>query len=69
MTLNRRKLRAWEKSAHILFTKEQETIILERFGEEPGDGYEWSEQDIAEQIREILHDHPAPPPKLPDFLK
>jgi len=69
MILNRKKLRAWEKSAHILFTKEQEAIILERFGTEPGDGHEWSEQDIAEQIRKIVRDNPAPPPELPDFLK
>ncbi|WP_207643855.1 hypothetical protein [Desulfitobacterium hafniense] len=52
-----------------MFTKEQEAIILERFGTEPGDGHEWSEQDIAEQIRKIVRDNPAPPPKLPDFLK
>ena len=64
MILNRKKLRTWEKSAHILFTKEQEAIILERFGTEPGDGHEWSEQ-----IRKIVRDNPAPPPKLPDFLK
>lgn len=69
MILNRKKLRAWEKSAHILFTKEQEAIILERFGTEPGNGPEWSEQDIAEQIREIVHGNPEPAPKLPDFLK
>lgn len=69
MTLNKRKLRTWEKSAHILFTKEQEAIILERFSTEPEEGYEWSEQDISEGIRSILSEHPAPPPKVPDFLK
>lgn len=69
MILNKKKLRAWEKSAHIVFTKVQKAIILERFGTEPGDGHEWSEQDIAEQVRKIVRDNPAPPPKLPGFLK
>lgn len=48
MILNKRKLRVWGKSAHILFTKEQEDIILERFGTEPDEMHEWTEQDIAE---------------------
>jgi hypothetical protein len=68
MTLNKRKLRVWEKSLFTLFTKEQEELILERFGTEPGDGHEWSEQDIAEQIRKIVRDHPRPV-KLPNYLK
>jgi hypothetical protein len=51
----------------IWFTKEQERIILERFGKEPLP-YEWSEQDIAEQIRAIVHDHPRTG-RLPDFVK
>lgn len=59
MTLNRRDLRKWENSAHILFTKEQERIILDRFGNEPDDGNVWSEQDIAENIRKICRDHPT----------
>lgn len=59
MTLNKRNLREWEISAHILFTKEQERIILDRFGNEPGDGNVWSEQDIAENIRKICRDYPA----------
>lgn len=59
MTLNKRDLRKWERSAHILFTNEQERIILDRFGSEPDDGNVWSEPDIAENIRKIRRDHPA----------
>lgn len=69
MILNKRKLRAWGKSAHILFTKEQEDIILERFGTEPDEMHEWTEQDIAEQVRKIVRDHPGPAFKVPDLLK
>lgn len=59
MTLNKRDLREWENSAHICFTKEQKRIILDRFGNEPGNGNVWSEQDIAENIRKICRDRPA----------
>lgn len=59
MILNKKKLREWEKSSFTLFAKEQEKLILEQFGTEPGDGYVWTEQDIAEQIRKICLKHPA----------
>lgn len=59
MTLNKRVLRKWENSAHILFTKEQERMILDRFGREPDDGNVWSEQDIAVNIHKIRRDYPA----------
>lgn len=68
MTLNKRKLKRWGESARIWFTKEQERIILERFGTEPDECHEWTGQDIAEQIRKIVRDYPAPV-ELPDFLK
>ena len=53
MTLNKRNLRKWSEGMRVLFTKEQERRILERFGEEPWP-YEWSEQDIAMQIENLL---------------
>ena len=53
MTLSKQKLRKMEESMWIRFTKEQERAILERFGTEP-EPYEWSEQDIAVQIRNYL---------------
>ena len=53
MTLNKAKLRAMAKFAHIHLSKEQEVAILERFGIEP-EPYEWSEQDIAIQIQNYL---------------
>jgi hypothetical protein len=68
MTLNKQKLIRLGESWWIMFTKEQELLILERFGEEPWP-YEWSEQDICEQIRHIVRDNPAPPKPLPVFLK
>ena len=53
MTLTKKTLRQWAESVHICLTKEQEKMILDRFGAEPGDGYVWTELDIAEQIRKI----------------
>jgi len=53
MTLNKKKLRKWEKSAHILLTEEQKVFILNRFGAEP-EPYEWTEEDIFVQIRNFL---------------
>lgn len=53
MTLNKQKVRKMGESMWIRFTKEQERAILERFGTEP-EPYEWSEQDIAVQIRNFL---------------
>ena len=69
MTLTKRSLRKLGESLFILFTKEQENIILERFSKEPMPYAVWSEQDIIEQIRKILIDYPAPEKPLPDFLK
>ena len=37
----------------VYITKEQEGMILERFGTEP-EPYEWSEQDISVQIQNYL---------------
>jgi len=59
MILTKKKLRAWEESAFITFTKEQEKLILEQFATEPDDEQVWSEQDIAEQVRKICLKHPA----------
>jgi hypothetical protein len=67
VTLNKKKLRKWMESARIMLTPEQERLILEDYGTESE--YGWSEQDISEGIRRILSEHPAPLPKLPDFLK
>ena len=76
MTLNKRKLRRWKESMFILLTEQQEQCILERFGTEP-EPYEWSEQDIAIQIRNFIESgefvkactvyaHPSPPAWLDD---
>jgi len=59
MILTDERLREWEESTFTILTTEQEKIILDRFGSEP-EPYEWSEQDIAEQIRIICLKHTAP---------
>jgi len=67
MTLNKQKLKKLGESMWVWFTKEQERIILGRFGTEP-EPYEWSEQDIVEQIRKICLEHPAPKTKDPPWM-
>jgi len=53
MTITKKYLRDWEKSARIYILPEQKLLILERFGTEP-EPHEWSEQDIGVQIRNFL---------------
>jgi hypothetical protein len=67
MILTEKDLRKWEESMFTRLTTEQKQIILERFGTEP-EPYEWSEQDIAEQMDRICSDHPAPRPKDPPWM-
>ena len=57
MILTKKNLDRLQKSMHHWFTSEQRQEILEIFGSEP-DEYEWSEQDIAENIRKIIRDNP-----------
>jgi hypothetical protein len=51
----------------LSLANEQGQMILERFGAEPFPR-EWSEQDIAEQIRRIVSEHPRPV-TVPGLLK
>ena len=64
MTLTAKSLRQWEESTFTPLTAQQRQIILDRFGTDP-EPYEWTEQDIAEQIRKICLEHPAPKLKDP----
>jgi len=53
MILSKKDLQKWQESMLTSITAQQSQIILERFGEEPTP-YEWTEQDIAIQIRNYL---------------
>jgi hypothetical protein len=68
MTLTEKDLRKWEESTFTPFTAKQRQIILDRFGTEP-EPYEWSEQDISEQIDRICIENPAPKPKEPEWMR
>jgi hypothetical protein len=57
MILTEKDLQEWEKSSFVLFSTEYRNIILDYFGNEP-EPYQWSEQDIAEQINKISRNHP-----------
>jgi len=56
MVIDKKWLNKYCKSAWVSMSKEQEELILTRFGTEPGDGYVWTEEDIYAQIRKILND-------------
>ena len=53
MTLTKKSLREWEEGMHVFLSDYQRAEILRRFRTEP-EPYEWSEQDISEQIRKFL---------------
>lgn len=55
MTLTKKDIQRLGEQSFMIITKAQEAEILRRFSEEPYP-YEWSEQDIAEQIRKIIRD-------------
>lgn len=61
MTLTKKSLQHWEESMLISLTAKQRQIILARFVSEP-EPYEWSAQDIQEQIRNICLENPTPEP-------
>jgi len=52
MILTEKALRGWEESMLVRLTPQQRQTILDRFRTEP-EPYEWTEQDVAEQIRKI----------------
>jgi len=64
MTLTADSLRQWEESTFTPLTSRQRQTILERFGTEP-EHHEWTQQDIAEQIRNIITQYPAPATQEP----
>jgi hypothetical protein len=55
MTLTKKKLgRLLEDMCATRVTDKQYAAILDSFETEPGEGHEWSEQDICEQVRAML---------------
>lgn len=54
MTITKAYLTRLCQSARLTISTEQESEILRLFSTEPGDGHEWTEQDIYEQIRKDI---------------
>jgi hypothetical protein len=48
-------VRRLREQARLKISEEQESAILECFGAEPDNLHEWTEQDICEQVRKLLH--------------
>lgn len=63
MILTKRHIRRLREKGFMRITEDQERGLLELLGSDPGTGHVYSEQDIAEQLRKYLRDHPAPQEK------
>lgn len=63
MILTKRSIRRLREKGFMRITEEQELGLLELLGSDPCAGYFYSEQDIAEQLRKYLMEHPAPQEK------
>lgn len=55
MLLTNKYIQDLRDKNHLNISYEQEVAILNLFGVEPDDENEWTEQDIYEQIRIMLH--------------
>jgi hypothetical protein len=54
MIYTKKDVQRLREQANLKISEEQESAILERFGVEPDDPHEWTEQDICEQVRKML---------------
>ncbi len=54
MTINKEYIENLRNTAFVKISMKQERQILDMFSSEPENGYEWSSQDIHEQIRKII---------------
>lgn len=68
MVLTKRAIQRLREESFMCITEEQERGLLELLGTEPDEGYIYSDQDIAEQLRKYLRDHPTPQEKGALFL-
>lgn len=62
MIVTKKYIQELREKSFLRISAEEEKLILEKLGEEPGvadDGntYEYTEQDIWEQIRKIIKDN------------
>lgn len=54
MIYTKKDVQRLREQAYLKISEEQESAILERFGVEPDELHEWTEQDICEQVRKML---------------
>lgn len=57
MVLNEKTLDQWLAARSVVLPDDIRNAIMETYGNEQGDGYAWSEQDIYEQVRKIIEKH------------
>lgn len=55
MTITKEYIEKLRNNTFMNITIKQENEILDMFSSEPENGYEWSMQDIREQIRKIVN--------------
>lgn len=57
MVLNEKTLDQWLAARCVVLPDYVRNAIMEMYGNEPKNGYAWSEQDIYEQVRKIIEKH------------
>lgn len=67
MILTKRDIHLMRETNFVRITEEQEDGLLELLGSEPGEGFVYTEQDIAEQMRKYLQNRSAPKEKGAPF--
>lgn len=60
MIVNKKYIRDLREKSFLNISEDMEKVILEKFGKDPGADengfvYEYTDQDICEQIRKMLH--------------
>lgn len=54
MVITKKKLDQWLAEHSTTVSDEVYNSLIETYGAEPGDGHEWTEQDIYEQLRKTI---------------
>ena len=56
MTITEKELSLYLSEQRLRVSPEKKKKVLTLFSSEPEDGYQWTEQDIYEQIRKLVRE-------------
>jgi hypothetical protein len=60
MLLTKKDIQRYRRHSFIKITAQQEKGLLDLLGIDPGDCYDYTEQDIYQQMVNYLNENPAP---------